>query len=152
MIKLSKELDIKGKKVIFTESMGEEDYAEYDGKDFRVVEVYLDHATCKEKGGCDPIALPMIKIELIENPSVTFNAWADEIGSHKVIDIFCSGIHAAQPLYDSYVNTPGAEGFDSTKVLSLKDYTMESERFNPYEKGTCEYEIFTKGFECMYFK
>ena len=33
-----------------------------------------------------------------------------------------------------------------------KDYTVEAEKLNPYQKGSCEHEVFKKGFESMYFK
>ncbi|MBC5852155.1 hypothetical protein [Vibrio metschnikovii] len=152
MIELSPELDIKGKVVTFTESTGENEYDIHSGKDVRVVEIYLDHKTCKENGDCDPITLPMIKVELVDDPSITFNAWSDEVGNHKVIDIFHAGIQAAQPLYDSYVGVPGLPGYDPEKVKSLEDYTMEAEKLNPYQKGSCEHKVFKKGFESMYFK
>lgn len=152
MIELSPELDIKGKVVTFAESMGDSEYDIHSGKDVRVVEIYLDHNTCQEKGGCDPSTLPMIKVELVDDPSITFNAWSDEVGSHKVIDIFHEGIQAAHPLYNSYVGVPGLPGYDPEKVKSIDGYTVESEKLNPYKKGSCEHEVFKKGFESMCFK
>lgn len=152
MFELTKDLDLKGKTVTFTETMTDENYMPYDGKEFRVLEVFLDHETCLEEGGFDPICLPLIKIELISDPKVVFNAYSDEVGDHSVIKIFCDGIQAAHPLYNSYNNLPGSEGFDISKVKSLKDYEDESKKLNPYSEGTCEYTVFKKGFEVMYYK
>lgn len=151
-MKLEQSLDIKGQRVIFNESMGGDEYSQYSGKEFIVNEVYIDHATCSEKGGCDPISLPMIKITSVCDHNVTFNAYFDEIGHHEVIDLFISGLTAAKPLRNSYNNLPGSRGYDASKVKTLSDYKKEAEKLNPYPKGSSKHFVFSKGFESMFFK
>lgn len=148
MLKITHEYNFIGSTVVFNNSMGDEEYDEYNGMQFIVKDIFFDHSTFEKGDEIDPMLYPMIKIEDKKNGNIRLNAYCDEIGTQPFIDIFCYGIQSGSRFSDAFKK----ENNISLADISLNDFSTGESQYNPFKEGSFEYQLFKKGFECMYFK
>ncbi len=147
MLKITSEYNFIGSTILFNDSMNDE-YEEHNGKQFIVTDIFFDHETFQEGDDVHPMLYPMIKIVNVEDESIHFNAYCDEIGTQPFIDIFCYGIQSGS----RFTTSIREEQNITSDKLHLADFCLASESCNPFYKDSFEYQLFKKGFECMYYK
>lgn len=148
MLQITQEYNFIGTNVVFNNSIEDEEYDKYNGMEFVVKDIFFDHEMFQEGDEVDPMLYPMIKVENVKDKNISFNAYCDEIGTHPLIDIFCYGIQSASRFSDIFKK----ENNISFDDISINDFSNASAQYNPFKEDSLEYQLFKKGFECMFYK